>query len=376
MGLFSPLPGQERRQLEQEREQLVREIQATNQELAATQKNRANALNTYLLTKKQVENRQALIDLYQEELAQIDSNLARTQMIVAELTEDLEVIQAEYEQVMQAALRSKLQQRQLVFLLSAKNWNDAYHRLQYLRQYEQYRGRQSQLIRSTRESLERKVANLTVIKTEQEALLEDLLLQADQLSSELKNKNRLLSNLQSAERRLAGKLEQKEKAARQLDRAIEAIIQAEIVAAGRREEEGVVPAASGGNFVQARGRLPWPVRGGTIVRHFGINRHPTYKNVKTNNNGVDIRTTRPESVNAVFAGQVAGVQFIPGFKNTIIIKHGSYYTVYSNLETVYVKNGDNITDRQEIGQLSKSEPDLHFEVWRGKERLNPAQWIK
>lgn len=380
VGLSGPALGQERKRLETEREQLIQEIKTTNQKLSAAKKDRASALNNYLLVKKQVKNRRELIEVYQEDIERTAANIERTEMVVEHLSEDLATLRKEYQHIMQAALRSKLQQSYLVFLFSSESLNDAFRRLQYLRQYDEYRQRQSRLIQSTQLSLETKVMALQEEKIKQEELLEELLLQNDQLSSELKSKNRLLNSLQSEERKLAASLEQKEKAAHKLDQAIEAIIQKEIAAASAVEVEPESEAAdnSAGNisFVKIRGQLPWPVDGGTIVRNFGINRHPTYKNVKTSNNGVDIRTSEPESVKAVFAGKVVGVQFIPGFKNTIIIKHGTYYTVYSNLVSVYVKKEDTIAARQEIGKLSTSEPEIHFEVWRGKERLDPAKWIQ
>lgn len=380
VGLCSPVLGQERKRLEAEREELIQEIKATNQKLSATKKDRANALNNYLLVKKQVENRRELIQVYEEDVERTSLNIERTEMVVSHLSEDLATLRKEYQHIMQAALRSKLQQSYLVFLFSSESLNDAFRRIQYLRQYDKYRQRQSHLIRSTQESLETKVATLQEEKIKQEELLEELLQQSDQLSTELKSKNRLLNSLQSAERKLAASLEQKEKAARKLDQAIEAIIQKEIAAASTPENKSASKVAEentgNANFVKGRGRLPWPVGDGTIVRNFGINRHPTYKNVKTSNNGVDIRTSRPGSVKAVFTGKVVGVQFIPGFKNTVIIKHGGYYTVYSNLASVYVKKDDTIAAQEEIGKLSTSEPEIHFEVWRGKERLDPAKWIQ
>lgn len=331
------------------------------------------------MVKKQVENRRELIRVYQEDIERTSFNIERTERVVGHLSEDLNRLRKEYQHIMQAALRSKLQQSYLVFLFSSESLNDAFRRLQYLRQYDKYRQRQGLLIRSTQESLESKVISLQEEKNEQEALLEALLLQNDQLSQELRSKNRLLNSLQSEERKLAASLDEKEKAARKLDQAIETIIQEEIAAARANEngpkEELLDLESEKINFVKGRGRLPWPVGEGEIVRKFGINRHPTYKNVKTSNNGVDIRTRQPGSVKAVFAGKVVGVQFIPGFKNTIIIKHGSYYTVYSNLASIYVKKDDNIIAQQEIGKLSSSEPEIHFEVWRGKERLDPSKWI-
>lgn len=373
-----PIQAQERKRLEAERAQLLNEIKATNQKLAVTKKDRANALNNYLLVKKQVENRQQLVQVYQEDIERAAANIERTTAVVDHLSDDLEQLRKEYGHIMQAALRSKLQQSYLVFLFSSESLNDAFRRLQYLRQYDKYRQRQSQLILSTQQSLESKVVLLQEEKIKREELLNELLEQSDQLSTELKDKNRLLNSLQSEERKLASSLDKKEKAAKKLDQAIESIIQKEIVAASSKStktETTTASAEGNSDFVKARGRLPWPVGDGTITKNFGINRHPTFKNVKTNNNGIDIRTSQPNSVKAVFAGKVVGVQFIPGFKNTIILKHGTYYTVYSNLAAVYVKKDDEVGSQQEIGKLSSSEPEIHFEVWRGKERMDPARWI-
>ena len=375
-----PVQAQERKRLEAERAQLLNEIKTTNQKLAATQKNRTNALNNYLLIKKQVENRQELIRVYQEDIDRTAANIDRTTIVVDHLSEDLEVLREEYAHIMQAALRNKLQQSYLVFLFSSESLNEAFRRVQYLRQYDKYRQRQNQLIQSTQHSLETKVERLKTEKIKQEELLNELLEQSNQLSTELKSKNKLLNSLQSAERKLAASLDKKEKAAKKLNQTIEAIIQKEITAATKvvntnTNTTTATGLANASEFVKSRGRLPWPVGQGTITKNFGINRHPTYKNVKTSNNGIDIRTSQPNSVKAVFEGRVVGVQFIPGFKNTVIIKHGKYYTVYSNLASVYVKKDDKIGRQQEIGKLSSSEPEIHFEIWRGKERLDPARWI-
>jgi murein DD-endopeptidase MepM/ murein hydrolase activator NlpD len=129
------------------------------------------------------------------------------------------------------------------------------------------------------------------------------------------------------------------------------------------------------DFSQRKGKLPYPVADGYITRSFGTQPHPTLKGVKINNNGVDIRTDKASDINVVFAGTVVGTQFVPGYQNTVIVQHGEYYTVYSNLEEVLVKRGEKIVANQMIGRLSKDKPEVHFEVWREKERLNPVGWI-
>ncbi|MEO6036921.1 MAG: M23 family metallopeptidase, partial [Saprospiraceae bacterium] len=134
------------------------------------------------------------------------------------------------------------------------------------------------------------------------------------------------------------------------------------------------------DFQQKRGQLPWPVESGFIARGYGVQKHPTLKNIEITNNGVDIRTEESAIVYAVFAGRVAGVQFIPGHDYTIIIQHGTYYTVYANLSETSINKDDQVRMRQPIGRVSNNAitgtTELHFELWFQKERLNPAQWIR
>lgn len=134
------------------------------------------------------------------------------------------------------------------------------------------------------------------------------------------------------------------------------------------------------DFRRQRGQLPWPVQSGFVSRGFGRQKHPTLKNIEITNNGIDIRTDENAEVKAVDAGRVAGVQFIPGHNYTVVIQHGDYYTVYSNLADAEVEKGNEVRAKQLLGHVSPNNitgmTELHFEVWREKERLNPSSWIK
>lgn len=135
-----------------------------------------------------------------------------------------------------------------------------------------------------------------------------------------------------------------------------------------------------GAFKRQRGRLPWPVEGGFIARSYGKQKHPTLKNIEITNNGIDIRSSEDAPVKNIFDGKVAGVQFIPGHDYTVILQHGNYYTVYSNLNETSLTKGQVVKAGTQIGRVSTNPisgaAELHFELWRGKERLNPAIWIK
>jgi murein DD-endopeptidase MepM/ murein hydrolase activator NlpD len=134
------------------------------------------------------------------------------------------------------------------------------------------------------------------------------------------------------------------------------------------------------NFRKNKGRLPWPVESGFISRGFGTQKHPTLKNISITNNGVDIRTEEGAMVRSIADGKVAGVQFVPGHDYTLIIQHGDFYTVYTNLTSTSLGKGDDVKARQNVGQVSTNNitgtSELHFELWQQKERMNPALWIK
>jgi len=133
-------------------------------------------------------------------------------------------------------------------------------------------------------------------------------------------------------------------------------------------------------FSENRGHLPWPVDNGFITRYFGKQSHPALRRIQVSNNGIDIQTAKSQEVKSVFEGDVVGLQFIPGNNYMLIIRHGSYFTVYSNLEEAFVKRGDRIKLRQVIGKVGidkiSNQSELHFEVWWEKSRKNPMHWLK
>jgi len=133
-------------------------------------------------------------------------------------------------------------------------------------------------------------------------------------------------------------------------------------------------------FNGSRGQLPWPVASGVITSYFGKQAHPTLKKIQITNNGIDIQTQQNATVKAVFQGEVVGTQFIPGHHYMVILRHGNYYTVYSNLENILVKRGETVNMQQALGQVAidgkSGKSEVHFEVWRDKVRLNPTDWVR
>ena len=388
MAMASPLAGQNRKDLENKRKKLIQDIQETTNRLQETQKSKAAAFDRYLTLQRQIGKRRQLIETLQEEIAFTDESITRTNEVVDALSRDIERLRSDYALMVRSAYRQRTSKSQLIFLFSAQSINQLFKRWQYLRQYNRYRQKQAELILQTQKTLIAKAQQLTERQQEKKLLLTSEESQQLLLDKELQDKNKLVKSLKRNESRLSAALERQQRDHQKLNGAIEAIIREEMArkrkaarSAEKTEANNTAAASSkidtdpaSISFQQNKGRLPWPVRG-EVVRTFGVQAHPTLKGIEITNNGIDIQTSGQADVQAVFEGKVAGTQFIPGYQNLVIIQHGNYYTVYSNLEEVHVRRGEQVSSGQTIGQLSSSKNELHFELWRDKQHQNPLPWL-
>ncbi len=380
------LSGQSRKELEERRKRLLQEIKETTSLLDETKKNRAATLDSYFTLQQQIQKRQQLITTLREEIAYADAGIARNNEVIAALRRDIEQLKAEYAAMLRTAYRHKLNNSYLLFLFSADSFNEAFRRWRYLLQYDRYRSRQARLIEETQASLAERAEQLARRRVQKADLLAASEKQQYLLAAELESKNKLLSTLKSDEKRLIAELKDQQAAHEKLNAAIESVIReamAEKRRAARRPEalaaagriEGSAPAIRS-DFHTFQGRLPWPVSQGEVSRPFGAQPHPNLKTIMVMNNGIDIRTRPSAEVYAIFEGQVVGTRFIQGYQNMVIIRHGDYYTVYSNLAEVYVSRDDVVKAQQIIGKVGSVRTELHFEIWREKQRLNPVKWVK
>ncbi|MDX1910677.1 MAG: peptidoglycan DD-metalloendopeptidase family protein [Saprospiraceae bacterium] len=410
---------QTKKELEEKRKKIIRDIQATEKMIKKTAQSAASAYDRFVALQSQIESREALISTLTAEIAAAEEGIVRNQAVIESLGNDVSKMREEYGRTVRSAFRNKSMSNPLLFILSAESLNQAFRRWLFLRKYDQRRSEQAEAIRFTQQMLAKKSANLEETRIEKENLLISVQGQKSTLTSELVEKNEMLQILQKDEARLKSDLEKKQAAHEALNTAIEGIIQEEVrkrVEEARSkkvnappvktenteavtvetpapkatpEKSKSAPAATkpkvdedavSYNFRKNRGKLPWPVESGFIARGFGKQKHPTLKNIEITNNGVDIRTEDGASVRAVADGRVAGVQFVPGHDYTIIIQHGDYYTVYTNLASTTLTKGEEVKARQQLGQVATNPitgaSELHFEVWQQKERMNPALWIK
>jgi len=385
-GLSSLSLAQQRKELETKRKKLIHEIDIATNLLNETKKNREATLDRFVTLQQQIRKRQQLIETLRAEIRFNDESIKRSANVANSLEEDVARLKEEYSAMIRAAYRQKLSRSALLFIFSASSMNEVFRRWQYLRQYNQYRQKQARLIIETEETLQAKIALLEKRKEEKQRLLISQEMQTKLLSQELKTKEQMLKSLKNDEARLATELETKEKLHRKLNIAIETIIHNEMARSKREAKKtnptalpSIAEAALTTDFSRNKGNLPWPVKRGVITSYFGRQQHPTIKTIQITNNGIDIKTDRNATVQAVFSGTVVGTQYIPGYEYMVILQHGDYYTVYSNLKEVFVKKGKKVKTRQAIGKVSTNRrtntSQLHFEIWQEKTRLNPTAWV-
>ncbi len=415
--------GQGRKEaLQKSKSQIEEEIQYTNKLLRETQKNKQTSLNQVMLLKNQIDRRENLITTINDQVSNIDEEIIKNAKSLEEMTLQLQKLKNEYSMMVYYAWTHRKSNNTLVFILSAENFNQAYRRMNYIQLYTSYRKRQVKMIKEKQRLIFGIVEELKVNKTEKISLINSQQTERDNLSKEQEEKNIKLSELKKRESELRKTLKEKEQVNRQLQSSIQNLISEEIRKASENKntvkepitkvekkkkveknknnskinptdenpetEKKAAPTviamtpeetALSNSFADNKGRLPWPIEKGVISSSFGEHPHPVLSGVIVKNNGIDMLTQAGMRVRSIFNGVVSGVVNLPNGAKAIIIRHGDYLSVYSNLESVTVRTNQKVTTKQDIGSIrtdsQESKTELHFELWHNKTLQNPAFWI-
>lgn len=387
MSCLTALPQDRKTQLKEEKARIEEEINYTNDLLDKTKVSKKASLDQLSIIKNKISYREELIRNIGAEIEMVDNQIGMNNEIIKDLSRDLENLKNEYAMMIYYGYKNRNAFDRLMFVFSATDFNQAYRRLQYFRQYSEYRRTQAQLIEQTREEINAAIAELEKYKSEKLSLLTEKESEKLNLTKEKAQHDQTVKNLSNKEKELMTVLEEKEEAATKLQKEIQRIIEEEIRLAAEKSgttntgtyaltpEEKILS----DNFGNNKGGLPWPVERGLITALFGEHPHPVLKNVKTKNNGINILTSANSKARAVFAGVVTRVMSIPNYNYVVMVRHGEYLTVYSNLDEVYVEKDDPITIKKELGRIYTNAKDmkteLHFELWKGKTLLDPEEWL-
>lgn len=379
---------QSRSDLENKRKSSLKDIKYTNKLIKINEKNRKSSYSRLLLLNRKITSRKDLITSYSDEIIYLNSSIEIHKEIIIGLEIDLNVVKNEYAKIIYYSFLNQNKYDKIMFILASDNINTAFKRLKYFQQYTEYRVKQAKKIEETRQQIKDKIIDLDLLKSDRGNLLVQEKAESDKLIVEKKVQNRELNNLSSKDRELKSKLRKQNRIAQRLQKEIARIIEEEARKAAARStsnskeffkltpEEKLIS----DNFSKNRNRLPWPTVRGVVTIDFGEQPHPFLKGIKIRNDGIDISTTEGSIVRSVYDGTVSRIFAITGAHKTVIIRHGNYLTVYSNLKSVIVNQGDKVTTKQNIGVVyTENDKDhetvLQFQIWKDIVKLNPNDWL-
>jgi len=384
---------QNKKELEQKKARLQKEIDDTNKQLKLVQKNKNTTADQLNALRKKIQLRESLISTINGEISSLGGEIASTSREISNLEEELQRLRKEYAELIRYAYKNRNVNRQMMFVFAASDFNQAYRRVKYLHRYAEYRREQAGRIIAAQQELTGKKQELEQRKNEKTTLRNSEQKQKQTLEKERQQQDKLMKTLSERERKLRKELSDKQAAKARLDRAIESIVRKEIEAARKKATAAgkknvtssnvfsLTPEAAklSNSFSGNKGQLPWPVEKGVITGSFGEHPHKELKGIVVKNNGIDIQSSIGAAARAIFDGTVSGVVNIPGSGKAVIVRHGEYLSVYSNLESVEVKTGDKLSTKQRIGTIASGSEDgkgeLHLEIWRNTSKLDPQGWI-
>lgn len=402
-------------ELKRQREQLTQQLEQLNKEYQETANNKKTTLKQLSILKEQIGLREDKINNINSEVRNLDNQISESNNSVHSLQGQLNQLKKEYAAMVLFTYSNHSAYNKLMFIFAAKDFNQAYKRLKYLQQIGTYRERQAKYIQETQTELHDKITVLDKDKKEKNNLLADQEKEKQTLGDEKNSQVQVVAGLSKQIGQLKQQQADVQKKITRTNREINAAIRREIEEAKRREEErlraeeraaaarakaenkpapvaktkritktssdsevlNATPEAAklSNDFLDNRGRLPWPVTNGSVKQGFGI--YYDEENIKNESYGWDIKTNPSASVRAVFQGTVTTISNISG-TYLVIIQHGEYFTAYSNLRSYTVKEGQKVSTKQSIGTVAANsigQAVVTFYLYKGKTPVNPKIWL-
>ena len=373
--------------LENQKKRLQQEIKQINTLLFKNTKKEKSLLSQVEDLNIKISVRSDLVKVNNQQANLLTQQINLNQRNITDLRKELEALKKDYAEMIQKSYKSKSSQNRLMFLFSSEEFLQAYKRVQYMKQYANFRKKKGEEIAEKTNTLQSLNKNLLEQKTKKEKLVIENRKVKEQLHQERKSQQKLIKGLKNKSRSLAADIKQRQLKASAIDREIKRLIREAIAAsnraAGKKSKNAfaLTPEAKllAANFQANKGKLPWPVKKGIVIQRFGTQPHPVVKTTMIKSNGVTIATSPKSEARAVFDGEVMTILSFKGSNPTILIKHGSFITTYKNIGKVYVKKGDKVKAKQYIGEIfthpKTGKTTLQFSVFNELKPQNPKSWI-
>lgn len=425
------------KKLQSERTTLEKQISESEKLLKTTKKDVASQLNNLMVISSQITKQQNYVQSVHSEVSALQGDITALQKQLAVLEKDLADCKQKYRRAVTQLNRNRLGQSKWKFILSANSFRQMSRRMRYITEYSKYQRAQGEIIRQKEDTIKAKRAELVATKQEKDALLQEGKQQQARLEQQKQDRQKVVNSLNAKQKQLQNTIAQNKKRQKQLDARIDKLIQEEIAAAERRRKEaearrraeaerkrkeeerrldaankkaaaGKKPSASNkksstkptkpaertatprfyeednadravtGSFQANKGRLPMPITGSYFISaHYGQYNVEGLRGVQLDNKGINITGQPGAQARSVFAGEVTAIFSLGGMQN-VIVRHGSYMSVYCNLANCAVKRGQKVTARQVLGRVATDASGnctLHFQLRREREKLNPEPWL-
>lgn len=373
--------------LETQKKRLQQEIKQINTLLFNNNRKEKTVVSQVEDLDLKISVRNQLVKVNNQQANLLTRQINVNQRDISQLRAELESLKQDYADMVRKSYKSKSSQNRLMFLFSSADFLQAYKRIQYMKQYANFRKKQGEEIAQKTQTIQELNKTLLDQKRQKEALAAENRKIQETLVGERKAQQRLVRSLKNKSRSLSSEIRQKQRKAAAIDREIERLIKEAIAAsnkaAGKTSKNvfALTPEAKllAKNFIANKGKLPWPVEKGIVIQRFGTQPHPVVKTTTIKSNGVTIATSPKSIARAVFEGEVMTVLSFKGSNPTVLIKHGNYITTYKNIAKVYVKKGDKVKAKQPIGEVftnpQTGKTTLQFSVFNGLSPQNPKQWV-
>lgn len=371
-------PQDKKEDLNKKRNKILSEIEYTTKLLNSTTEERGENIEKVKLIDKRISQRSNLINTYNDEVLVLEQRINDKEQKIGELEIQLKVQKDLYAEFIRFSYKNYDDFSKAFLLLASSNINQFYLRKKYIDQLNEARVSKIDLIRKIKSTIKSELALIVKEKQKKEEVLASLQKEYGLLNSEKSNREKTIKTLANEEKKLREQINEKRRIEKEISNSLEALILEE---AKKSTTIKLTPEQKllSSDFEKNKGRLPWPTRQGVITDRYGVHEHPVIKDLMVDNNGIDITTGSDEIVRSIFDGEVRKVLAIKGANYSVIVKHGLYYSVYNNLYDVKVNVGDKVKTKDIIGKVSKSKggetSTIHFMLFKGKESLNPEEWI-
>lgn len=375
---LAPAYGESVKDLQKKQKKLQEEIEQTNKMLKQTKKDESATMNKLQLIGQNIKTQKKLINTLDNEITALNREMRHLNATRDSLQKVLEGYKNDYAEMVRQSHYARMQQSPLLFLLSSDSFQQLARRARYLQEFAHYRQEQVKRIEQTQAEIDTQNELLKANKNDKQTALSTKKKEQENLKRDERKQKTMLNQLKTKEKDLTKQIQKKQKKVNELNKKIDDIVrqQAEKTSKTTLTKEQQLIA---GGFEANKGRLPWPVEKGMISGHFGKQQHPVYAQVIMDNKGIYLQTVADAKARAVYKGEVTSCFMVNG-TYAVIIQHGNYRTVYSNLSKLSVKQGDKVETKQALGTIftdpeQDQKTELYFQVYKDRDILNPELWI-